>query len=726
MQKNRNKILDLQFLPATRGGGDAEKGIRKAYSAILKNIEEFYAKQKQLVEADYLNSAVTLEEKNRRLEDLELQHWQTRISMQREVLGEGDFFNENLFVRDLENFVFVKEHMLDESHHYQDTVRADMENTIYEQEKLLSKHKQQVEEILLDNNYQAQVDKEMQEAFEKAGLFWGEMQDRTAENATAITAELREAAKDAYSVDAEGYKDRLLENSLFGESVKSMSKEQYAAFLVLLQQFHDKAIEADKKFADQREKLTKQMWKAGGYDNAYYNAEQSIKDRQEKISTYKDFEAISERKAYKEQYKLTLEQWALEEWRLQTEYELAVKEGETEEQLLARRLERAEIEKEMQRQITEAYLEEYDRRLDKANEHAEEFGKFAGTMASAAWNSVDDRKKAGEELLSYIAKETADYIRELIVRNIKEKVLRKQGLVELKEGEKEKQTVEQEGADASLKITEIGGKMKTAVEEQIAGNVTSIAEQTAVQGATTAVQKANVDAAAGAASGAAKTIGELGWWGIPLIAAIQGILSMLLSMATGALSSTFGKSTDTSSKSTKRLATGMLTYAEGRYPVMGNDGRSYNAKYESQLQTKVYDGGREKAHMAIFSEVMPEMVVSGPTTKIIQEDYPALMNAIMMIDKYGALPQPKRMRTYASGNLDGFESEMVQNPDGTYIESPAITELRQSNAELRDTVAHLAAILENGIHANINMYGTGGIKESMDKANKFYTKNRIK
>ena len=63
MQKNRNKILELQFLPgAGKGGGDAEKGIRKAYTAILKNIEEHYAKQKQIVEQDYLNTAITVEE----------------------------------------------------------------------------------------------------------------------------------------------------------------------------------------------------------------------------------------------------------------------------------------------------------------------------------------------------------------------------------------------------------------------------------------------------------------------------------------------------------------------------------------------------------------------------------------------------------------------------------------------------------------------------------------
>jgi hypothetical protein len=98
----------------------------------------------------------------------------------------------------------------------------------------------------------------------------------------------------------------------------------------------------------------------------------------------------------------------------------------------------------------------------------------------------------------------------------------------------------------------------------------------------------------------------------------------------------------------------------------------------------------------------------------------------MMIDKYGTLPQPRRVRRYAGGNVDDFEVEMVQGEDGTYQESPAMAELRQSNQELREAVAVLTEKLSNPIPVYINMYGKDGIKESMDKANKFYQKNRIK
>lgn len=727
--KGNLKLRDTEYRDgSSRTSRQKESEMRKAYQALLNNLKEYYDKKKQLVLDDYLHDKATAEEKNLRLESLEREHKEAITAMINELLGETEdlsIFDEDTLIRDKDKWTRVLDWILKDTHHFQDQVRADREALEKENLESMVKYKEERARIILGNDYQAQVDREMQNAFEKADLFWFGLSDKTASNADAITAVLKEAAKDAYSVESSELIARLQLNRVFGQNIKSMTAEQQQALVILLQQFHDKTIEADKKFADQRRKITQQMWESGGYENEYNSANASIKDRQENLGLSKDFGAKSDRMAYEEQYRLTLEQWALEEWKFQMQYELAIKAGETEEQLLARRMEMAEMEKEMQRQVTEAYMTEYDRRAEKMSAHAQKLGDFAGVMASAAWNSVEDRKKAGEELLKYIAQETSEYIRELLVRKIKEEVLRRQGLTDLKKGEEEKHNIEQKGVDTSIRITEIGGKLKTGIEEQIAGNVSSIAESTAAQGASLAVKKAQVDSAAGAASGAAKTIGELGWWGIPLIAAINDILSMLLNMAFGALSSSFGKSASTS-KSSKRLATGMLTYASGRYPTLGDDGCTYDAQYEPTLRTGIYDGGKGKAHMALFSEIMPEMVVSGRTTKIIQEDFPGLMNAILMIDKYGTLPQQRRVRRYAGGNVDDFDVEMVQDEDGVYHESPAISELRQSNQELREAVAALTEKLSNPIPVFLNMYGPGGVYESMDKANKFYQKNRIK
>ena len=701
MQKNRNKILELQFLPgAGKGGGDAEKGIRKAYTAILKNIEEHYAKQKQIVEQDYLNTAITVEEKNRRIEELDLRHWQTRIAMQREVLhemGENgeeiDWFNENFYIRDLENFRFVKEHMLDESHHYQDTVRTDMENTVYEQEKLLSKHKRIVDEILLGNDYQAQVDKEMQDAFEKADLFWAEGQEHSARNAEAITAEIKKASVDAYTADTEGLRVRLEENASFFSRLKDMSKEEYAAFLILLQQYHAKSIDAEKKAADERKKVVEYYLKETGVTQAYNAAGKMIDLREAEHDFRSSNDAYSNRqKEFEAEQNLIMQRIALDEWYHQIYYE-AMKDRQADEDEL-NELQLEHMEKRNERQVQ--LLENYANRLQEMADVTDSYGSLIGDgLAKVALGEKD----AGKELVKNLLLETIQMGSEFAKRLVMEQAFGT-ALLSIKNT----QYAQQATAAYTAAMTEVGieASKMAAIEAIAAGEITA---QSLKQ---------------------PDSVLTYGATGMARAALLIGLVSMATAAAMAIVNGLFSGAANDSKSSSKRLATGMLTYASGRYPTLGDDGRTYDAQYEPTLRTGIYDGGKGKAHMALFSEIMPEMVVSGRTTKIIQEDFPGLMNAILMIDKYGTLPQQRRVRRYAGGNVEDFDVEMVQDEDGVYHESPAISELRQSNRELREAVAALTEKLSNPIPVFLNMYGPGGVYESMDKANKFYQKNRIK
>ena len=703
LQKNKNKILDLQFLPAEKGGRNAlDKKLRESYTAILKNIEEYYAKQRQLVEADYLNSTITVEEKNRRLEDIELQHWQTRISMQQEVLGElgengekVDWFNEEAIpIRDLEGYKFVVDHMLDETHHFQDTVRADMENTVKNQSELLSKNKRKVDEILLGNNYQAQVDKEMQEAFETTGLFWGEMQDRTAENAVKITAAIREASMDAYTSDEAGYRERLEANKVFGDTVKNMTEEQFAAYLILLREFRMKSVDAEKKRLDDLKKLLESWMEETGIDDAYKAADRLIGLRESEHSFMSSNDAYANKHdAFEQEQRLILQRVALDEWYFNTKLEWAKKQANAEELISEIQLEQMEKRNEHQMALVENYTTRLQQMADMTNTYGSLIGEGFAKLAMG-------EKDAGKELIKNLLNETIQMSAEFAKRLIME-----QTFGQAMRNIKQTQYAQQAEAAYTAAMTEVG--IEASKMEAIQGIAT---------GEITIQSLKQLD-----------SILTFGKTGMARAALLIGMVTAASAAAMAIVNSLFGGSASKAeSASSKRLATGMMTYAEGRYPVQGNDGVTYNAQYEPSLQTRVYDGGRGKAHMALFSEVLPEMVVSGPTTRIIQEDYPALMNAIMTIDKYGSLPQPRRMRRYANGNMDEFDADLIQTTDGSFVESQAITELRQSNNELRETVAQLAAILEKGIHANINMYGTGGIKESMTKADKFYAKNRIK
>lgn len=728
IDKNGNMTIRDTELSGGSGSGSSvreqEADGRKAYKELEDKMKAHYDRERQIVLESFVKSNKSVEWKNLELERIDREHKETLIAMQDELLGEAkdvSLFDEATLIGDPKLWKKALDFILTSTRGFASDVRKQREQLKLENLEMQARQKEDVQKILLQNNYQAQVDKEMQEALERTGLFWGKNQEQTEERGKAILQELRNHMGDAYKLTAAELKDRLSLETEYGTVAQELTKEQQEALLVLLQQYLDKDLEARRKHKEQVMKDTETSWEKSGGKHEYETGMGELESRKRNVDIRRDNGAMSEREAFEERQKILLEELELEE----KAYRFKIENANNEEARLEYEEALAEREREIQEELTEAYLEEYNRRADKYSEYAQKFGEFLGVMGSAAWNSVEDRKKAGEELLKYIAQETADYIRELLVRKVKEEMLRKAGIGEMEKGEKEKQDIQQKGVDISTQIAEKGGEALIQVEQFTTGTVGQMAESGAAQSATTAVKEAQVKGAAGIAGGAAETISKLGWWGIPLIAAIEGVISMLLNMAMSALSSSFGSSASTGKTNSKRLATGMLTYASGRYPVEGDDGVTYSAQYEPRLQTKIYNGGKGRAHMALFSEVMPEMVVSGPTTKIIQEDYPSLMNAIMTIDRYGTLPQPRRMRRYESGNVDEFDVDMMQGADGTYTESPAMAELRQSNAELRDTVARLATILENGIHANINMYGKGGIKESMDKANKFYTKNRI-
>ena len=76
-----------------------------------------------------------------------------------------------------------------------------------------------------------------------------------------------------------------------------------------------------------------------------------------------------------------------------------------------------------------------------------------------------------------------------------------------------------------------------------------------------AISDATVKTTAGIAAGSAKTIGELGWWGIPLVAVISALLMGLLQAA---LSTNRDSGSNANAAKPKiKLASGMLTYDEG-------------------------------------------------------------------------------------------------------------------------------------------------------------------
>ena len=182
---------------------------------------------------------------------------------------------------------------------------------------------------------------------------------------------------------------------------------------------------------------------------------------------------------------------------------------------------------------------------------------FSEQMGEAAFAEVDDRKQAAKMLLQTAMKLTKDLIMQKITELLMKKTL---------------------------------GAQEVAQEAATSATVTAIHGSQAITDLTVQGAKTTADVSTGTASGAAKIIGELGWWGIPLIAVISAALSALMGLAMGKLNKSkqeVAAATGVSS-SKGRVAAGMLTYAEGDYPVLGNDGQIYNARYQKEVRISVF------------------------------------------------------------------------------------------------------------------------------------------
>lgn len=760
--------------PKTSGRGrkSEDEEMKKNYRALLANLKEHFDKQKVETNKAYLANEMTAEQHQQKLDLIERTHLKVRAEMQKKLLGGKDStFDENEYIRDINNYNKVSGWMLKPTHNFQDEVRKDMEAGNLKIQEELVKHNKEIEKILLDQRMFEKVRRQYQTELEKLDLLFIRKDDIGAEDfsgmqkrADEVMKLLAKAGEEAADMSYQTFRDivskyegtgdlMLATQQKDGTLLMQGTESDWQAIYSIIMKYNNDIQEARVKMYNDNKNMIEKIVSQSDSAKSISTGKEGIKDEMKQEENRSRWGSVSEADSFKRMQALQLQ--ALDndiayydmKWFYAKEYYDKMIAAEQDEEVrkvlqLQKDQQLAEIERESQekqaeylQEITEAYMTEYDRRLNKATEYADRIGEFTGTMASAAWNTVDDRKRAGEELLKWMAEETKRYILELVTRSIKEKIQQKIDIASTKETEEKKNKEEQKGAEVSEGIQEVAGKAKVALQKTIGGTVTNVAKNAAAENATTSVKEASVETTSGIAAGAAKIIAKLGPWGIPLIAVITALLNGLLSMATNSLTSAFGKTNDVNTGSSKRLATGMLTYkngrmpvfAEGRYSVQGNDGNTYDAQYEPELQTRIYKGGNGKAHFGIFSEVMPEMVISGPTTKIIQEDYPGLLNAIMTIDRHGRLKNA--MPTYASGNLPDIGSISTDEEGAPLAQNPMQEQMAQMSATMQqmlETNAELNRQLRNGIQAQIVMYGKGGLKENLDKADKFYSKNRIK
>ena len=210
----------------------------------------------------------------------------------------------------------------------------------------------------------------------------------------------------------------------------------------------------------------------------------------------------------------------------------------------------------------------------------------------------------------------------------------------------------------------------------------------------------------------------------PIAAAV--VTATLEGLLQWALSSAFGGSSSSSSSGTNtKLKTGMLTYDSGNVqdlkPFVGDNGEMYWATEDNVPNSGVNLLSSPTAttingQRSLVAENGPELVIGRETTKAMMMNNPALLKALVNYDSNYSGRSAAR-RTFDEGNVAEVAVANAAQLAGASTAQSAANDA--TNAALLQAISALMTRLEQPINAQINMFGRGGLHESMNKATQF-------
>lgn len=698
----------------TRG---EQKELNDQVSAAMSALEAYFLRRQQAIRQAYLDEEITTEEMNRQIDATEEEHLLARVELRKKLLGESNTFNQKLYGmegKDLESTAALLKKMGEKE---TDGVRKNLENDLLEVQNMAVKYRQTIEKELLKYNPFESLVNQFEESLDKLRLlntdaekefrmslgFSGVIDESAVKGRMDALISLSESA---YSIDEKQLRTYL--SNIDAVWAESMSPEQMSLMLKKLRDFYQDSKAAAEKYAKDIKKMIDVQWETSGSQKLWEDRIKGADDQSELMgaagnlglaSTQSSFLGTSDTdNAELEALRIKLEaaRQYYEEFYARKEelIQQAIASGATEQQ--AEESYRM-AEKEALDALTQAReeqqskeLEITENKLSTLKKYTDAVVDFSEQMGEAAFSEVSDRKEAAKQLLQTMMKLTKD----LIMQKIQELVMKK-----------------------ALNAQEVAQESATAATVTALHGTQAITDLT-VQGA-----KTTGDITAGIASGSAKTIGQLGWWGIPLIAVISAALSALMGLAMGKLNKAkqdVAAATGVSGNK-GRVAAGMLTYAEGDYPVLGNDGQIYNARYQKELKTGVYSGG---AHFGIFSEKKPEMIVDGDTTQKLILNYPHIYESILTIARHGQL-KSAAMPTFASGSYPAVTTQATQAIQQPEDAGMSVSQIAQVMAGVTDAVNTLTERLNKPINATVDPYGNKGAVNQLNKASKFMTRRGL-
>ena len=697
----------------TRG---EQKEMNDEISAAMSALEAYFLRRQQAIRQAYLDEQITTEEMNRQIDATEEEHLLARVELRKKLLGEENTFNQNLYGMEGKNLESTAALIKKLGERQTDGLRKNLEKDLLEVQNMAVKYRQTIEKELLKYNPFESLVNQFEESLDKLRLLNtdAEKEFRMSLGFSGVIDEsavkerinaLVSLSEDAYRLNEDQLRTYL--SNIDAVWAESMSPEQMSLMLKKLRDFYQDSKVAAEKYAKDIKEMIDVQWETSGSQKLWEDRIKGTDERTELMgaagnlglaSTQSSFLGTSETdNAELEALRIKLEAAAQYyeqfESRKKELIQQAIASGATQQQaegsfLMAQKeaydnyIAAREEQSSKELEITES-------KLSTLKNYTDAVVDFSEQMGEAAFAEVDDRKQAAKMLLQTAMKLTKDLIMQKITELLMKKTL---------------------------------GSQEVAQEAATSATVTAIHGSQAITDLTVQGAKTTADVSTGTASGAAKIIGELGWWGIPLIAVISAALSALMGLAMGKLNKSkqeVAAATGVSSKG--RVAAGMLTYAEGDYPVLGNDGQIYNARYQKELKTGVYGGG---AHFGIFSEKKPEMIVDGDTTQKLILNYPHIYESILTIARHGQL-KSAAMPTFASGSYPSMPAQITQVASGATDMTMQNEQMTQMLGSVAEALSTLNDRLSKPISATVDPYGSKGAVNQLNKASNFMTKRGL-
>lgn len=706
-----------KLLESGSGTRGEQKKMNDEISAAMSALEAYFLRRQQAIRQAYLDEQITTEEMNRQIDATEEEHLLSRVELRKKLLGEENTFNQNLYGMEGKNLESTAALIKKLGERQTDGLRKNLEKDLLEVQNMAVKYRQTIEKELLKYNPFESLVNQFEESLDKLRLLNtdAEKEFRMSLGFSGVIDEsavkerinaLVSLSEDAYNMNEIQLRGRLLGiDKIWAES---MSPEQMSLMLKKLRDFYQDSKAAAEKYAKDIKEMIDSSWKDSGkekeWDDIINASEQRLEDTENMSqvglasskTTILGTSDVDKAELDSLRYKLEAAQEYYESFynRREQLIQQAIANGATEQQAIASQI---KAEEKARQDSENALIDYYNKqneitfaKLSSLKEYTDAVVDFSEQMGEAAFSEVDDRKQAAKMLLQTAMKLTKD----LIMQKVQELIMKK-----------------------ALGAQEVAQEAATTTTVTALHGTQAITDLT-VQGA-----KTSGDIALGTASGAAKTIGQLGWWGIPLVAVISAALAALMGLAMGKLNKAkqdVAAATGVSS-SKGRVAAGMLTYAEGDYPVLGNDGQIYNARYQKELKTGVYGGG---AHFGIFSEKKPEMIVDGDTTQKLILNYPHIYESILTIARHGQL-KSAAMPTFASGSYPSMPAQITQVASGATDMNIQNEQMTQMLGSVAEAISTLNDRLSKPISATVDPYGSKGAVNQLNKASNFMTKRGL-